>query len=294
MIYDYFIIIMKKCDICFLDINDEIFEDHIGICINEQINLLDSIKKPVEIQKEYEFTECQKIGFKYALKKSKIHAKSTYDNCVIRFKDLGFDENILKKVIEHISNDVKITMNINTATIEQIIRDRSEHCKNLYEIGRGNSGRSNWETNLFHGAYDKAEHRERVKYGALNLFQSNSGIASCYGYGNVHFVLKKHINKRTSFVCGDSASMMFHICTFKYNNQLLLFLEENILKDLINHVLSENKNYNYYKNYNYVEAQIHGFVRFDTDIESLVIKRNLLTKSIENFCYNNKIQIKII
>jgi hypothetical protein len=177
------------------------------------------------------------------------------------------------------------------------------HLKNGFELGRFSAkktcARSIWEMNLFKGVYDEiTEPVERVKYGALNIFNEKSGIYACSGYGNVFFVLKDQVKNRISFVNGDSSQMMFHICTFKYCTALFVHLPDDYLKALILHVL-ENKKVEKAQYFNYIEAQIHGLVRINMDIEILCIKNSLVKDTntmslIEQFCFDNDIKLELI
>lgn len=154
--------------------------------------------------------------------------------------------------------------------------------------------RIQWEQNLFNKEYEKATAIEKVKYGALNLFNLPNGTASCLGYGDVFFVLKPELNKRISFVNGDSSIMMFHICTFKYPTALLVHLNDRMLKDLI---LCVTKNISPKANYNYIEAQIHGPIKISTDIEKLVVPNTTKLSAdkifaLRDFCSNNNIKFQ--
>lgn len=151
---------------------------------------------------------------------------------------------------------------------------------------------------MFNNIYKDAEAHEKVKYGALNIFDEHHGIYACRSYGDSFFILKDEIKNRASFVLGDSSIMMMHICTFKYFKQLLIHPTEKHFKSIVNHILSKNNNC---VNYPYIEAQIHGPVRMDCDIEKYCIKESIFEKlshidqsKINDFCMKNKIKFVIL
>lgn len=326
---------MELCPTCLENINILEFEDHMIACfeyheqlqleqLQEQLEYNELMETDKNIQEQLlqehknqpklkpyidpDLTEKQKAAFKYCKAKSKIHAGQTKGMVLIRFIELGYDEKDLEKVIDYIQNQVQVTINISTQTIlKHVIYD--DHIKNGYEIGRfnaaGNCGRTGWENNLFNKEYTGAEAIERVKYGSLNIFGNKTGTAAAVGYGDAFFLLRKEVNDRISFVNGDSAAMMLHICTFKHCVPLMVHLSDEYLKAIISHVTNktQNKTQNnsQNQNFNYIEAQIHGDVRLDIDIEKLVITNKVFSSlgdtsrdKLNMFCQNNNITLEIV
>lgn len=263
---------MNECPICLKQFDVNILSAHAEYCNDFQHDDSTKYVEPI-------LTTSQINAYKYCKLKSKIHSAQTRGNILIRFIGLGYDENDLNNVINYLKHDTRVTINIKHDTILQFLT-KEENIKNGFETGRvycgNNNARKTWETNLFNKEYDDANPIEKVKYGALNMFNEKNGVSACLGYGDVFFVLKKEVNNRISFVNGDSSGMMFHICTFKYPTALLVHLPDAHLKNFIMHVRNEKPSTT---NYNYIEAQIHGPIRINTDIEKLVIPSNCLLKT---------------
>lgn len=302
---------MRECPICFILFEDTVdvahIENHVENCLEQQnlINLQTQNMTPftpltpLTPLTPIELSDVQKKAFKFCLKKSKIHSKSTFGNVLIRFIELGYTEEDLNLVVDYIKNDVNVTINCREETlINHIIGDNLY--RNGFEVHKIycalTGAREQWEKNLFNSIYDNCQPKERVKYGALNLFNNPNGLTQCTGYGKFFFVLKKHVKDRISFVNGDSSGMMFHICTFKWNSAILIHMNDALLKNLIDHVKGKKECHKAY-NQNYVEAQIHGDLRLDTDIEKLVVninKSNINFPIIKNFCDKNNIILEFL
>ncbi len=253
----------KKCNSDFKNQQDLKF--HVEFCV------LNLDQGQTVVCEEYKLTELQKKAIKFCNKKSKIHERAIYGNALISFVENGYTEDDLKQVIKYIQSEVNITINISLRTIiDHMLNDT--HYKNGFEVNKifckNDATRSMWENNLFNNIYDKSVPEEKVKYGALNIFNDPNGVSSAYAYGDSFFVLKKDVNERSSFVSGDSCGMMFHLCTFKHCVPILIHCG-TLLQALIQHVKHNNK---YDKAYPYIEAQIHGDVRLKHDIEKLVVK----------------------
>lgn len=285
------------CPICLKHFDTNILFDHAEFCNDfPKCDVTISNNSNV-VYIEPVLTSNQTSAFKYCKLKSKIHSEQTRGNILIKFISLGFDESDLNNVINYLKNNVRVTINIKHDTILNFLTN-DEYIRNGFEtnnvFGKANTSRIQWEQNLFNKQYETATSIEKVKYGALNLFNLPNGTASCLAYGDVFFVLKSELNNRISFVNGDSSLMMFHICTFKYPTALLVHLNDQMLKDLILYV---TKNISPKSNYNYIEAQIHGPIKINTDIEKLVIPTTAKLSAekinaLKNFCFNNNIKIQ--
>ena len=286
------------CHICYLDIPTEQLEVHINICFKQQEEELNKItnklineesKKitPQSIRQELlkksekhlhdkldKFTELQEKALTYVEKKSKIFCKNTTLDVQNRFTKLGYNESDLLGVIDYLKNNVDITININLDKILTFILQDDKY-KNLFETNTsgGNkvhSIRAVWEDKLFNNIYKDATSTERVKYGALNVTNSKNGISCCRGYGDSFFILKKDVRKRTSFVIGDSSKQDVHMLNFNNCSFLFNLLDESILKEMINIANKNITNSNLLYG-EYIECQIHGDLRFGSDIELLVV-----------------------
>ena len=290
-----------ECPICFDIFGIFDIDKHFELCCVDvkdnnilQTNTTQSYIEPT-------LTECQKNAYKYCKKKSKIHSDQTKGLVLIRFLENGYEEKHVDMVINNIKNNVRVTINIRVQTILENMSNDT-HIKNGYEIKKFNSSslhcaRTTWENNLFNKIYDKAEPYERVKYGALNIFNEVNGISSCTMYGESFFILKNELKNRISFVCGDSSSQMLHICTFKYCDQLLIHPSNDHFKAIVDNVIYKKHS----KGYAYIEAQIHGPVRLNFDIEKFCIKQSVFLtlkgddkEKLAFFCNKNNIELVIL
>jgi hypothetical protein len=109
-----------------------------------------------------------------------------------------------------------------------------------------------WESRIFGGAYDGAAARERPVYGALNY--RGSAVGGAPRFGSCHFRLTAAALERTTFCYPDSATepTAFAVAS---RFALLAMAEADGLNSLDGHI----------------EAHIHGPVRFDRDVEALVL-----------------------
>ncbi|MDX3434320.1 DUF3626 domain-containing protein [Streptomyces sp. ME01-18a] len=109
-----------------------------------------------------------------------------------------------------------------------------------------------WESRIFDGAYDEAADRERPVYGALNFRCKPVGGAP--RFGSAHFRLTAETLTRTTFCYPDS------------------FLEPSAFgvaarMGLIDLALADCQD----ELDDYIEAQVHGPVHWQPDVEALVL-----------------------
>ncbi|MEV4680144.1 DUF3626 domain-containing protein [Streptomyces kurssanovii] len=109
-----------------------------------------------------------------------------------------------------------------------------------------------WESRIFGGAYDEAAARDRPVYGALNFRRKPVGAAP--RFGSAHFRLAAHTPARTTFCYPDSflEPSDFGVADRMGLIELALADRQDALDD-------------------YIEAQVHGTVRLDRDVEALVL-----------------------
>ncbi|TQS20979.1 DUF3626 domain-containing protein [Microbispora sp. KK1-11] len=109
-----------------------------------------------------------------------------------------------------------------------------------------------WESRIFGGAYDQAPAEERPVYGALNFRRRSIGAAP--RFGSAHFRLTAETLRRATFCYPDS---FFEPSAFGVASRMALIeLAEADDPDLLD---------------DYIEAQVHGPVRLDRDVEALVL-----------------------
>ncbi|WUD71110.1 DUF3626 domain-containing protein [Streptomyces sp. NBC_00510] len=109
-----------------------------------------------------------------------------------------------------------------------------------------------WESRIFNGAYDAAPPAERPVYGALNFRRKTVGAAP--RFGSAHFRLSAGTVARTTFCYPDS---FFEPSDFGVGERM----------DLVALALADSRD----ALDDYIEAQVHGPVRLDRDVEALVL-----------------------
>jgi len=236
------------------------------------------------------WTPIQTAAIEYSFKKSKIFARNTTYDVEIMWGNNNFNILDLPKVI----NLIKSAPTIIHFKLEKLYPylNKDNRYQNLFETGSGGGCldqniRSKWEEVLFNKLYTPATPRERVKYGCLNLYNSQKGVQTAYGYGDSYIVLKDNLKNRTSFVVGDSSAQEIHIATFESCEHILLHLNVDTITNMIKIVNGTEPNNT---NYMYVEAQIHGDIVFTRDVEKLILNKrhkkdaNML-KSIKDIPY---------
>jgi hypothetical protein len=133
--------------------------------------------------------------------------------------------------------------------------------------------RDRWEHAMFGGAYHApgATAADRPRYGGLNLWNLLDG--ACPGFGSCHLRLRPAALERATLIYGDSVSEPADIGVADALEPVLAPLLESrddpaafargllagfapaMARDL----------------YDYVEAQVHGVVRLDEDVEAVVV-----------------------
>jgi len=271
------------CEKCENVIGEESYDAHSNHCISKNTKTI--IKKDRKhennIYDGMNLSDIQVAALKWCSLKAKIFHNNVYQNAMIKFLDMGYNENDLINTLDYIKNldaIVHFGRCSNNRPIEWLKIDT--HLKNTFEVhNKCDSARVEWEDNLFHKVYKSdCSPKERVKYGCLNLLSDNAGCQSAHGYGQSYMILKNDIKPRITFVCGDSCTKQQHICTFDHCVQLLLYLDPITLKNVITLASmkkSQTANLNdlqkINRHYNYVEMQIHGDVMLTRDISHIML-----------------------
>jgi hypothetical protein len=109
-----------------------------------------------------------------------------------------------------------------------------------------------WEHTMFGGAYDDAPAHARPVYGGLNFRRREAGAAP--RFGSAHLRLTAAALARTTFCYPDShrEPTAFAVAGHMSLIELALADDQDELDD-------------------YIEAQVHGGVRLDRDVEALVL-----------------------
>lgn len=248
------------CNICY-----ETTDHDKTACLKAQQVLANKYQKD-------ELTSKQKLALEFSFKKSRIYSKNIHENLLIKFIIMGYNESHLNNVINYIEHIAPINIHVNLdKTLAHLCNDT--HYRNLFETtttgGRNClTSRTEWENVLFKGIYHDAEPFERVKYGALNITNDPAGIYCCRGYGDSFLVLKNNIKNRATFIFGDSSHKELHLSTFKHFKSVLYFIDEALLKTVIE--IANNGEFNTQNYGMYIEVQIHGSLNLSRDVEMLM------------------------
>jgi hypothetical protein len=309
------------CDYCECLIPDELIEFHycimndgcsekpttINVNLDSDVTIEPPNKKNKSEQTDFKINfktidlhPVQQKALEWCRKKAKIFHKNVYDNAVIRFLELGFTRVDLEDAIDYIKNiDPIIHFGKGLQSpINWLITETK--LKNCFELGyRGTEPclRIQSEDNLFNNSYTGTDPNLRVKYGCLNLMSDIKGCASAHPYGNSFMILKPEVKPRITFVCGDSFGMQPHICTFDHFVQLFLYLNDEVLKNIIKlakYAKGKIKQKPIVNNmYDYIEIQIHGDILLSQDIKHIMMYRLHTSPNIMNKLYKDKIPYTI-
>lgn len=109
-----------------------------------------------------------------------------------------------------------------------------------------------WESRIFGGAYDDAPHEARPVYGALNFRLKVFGGAP--RFGSAHLRLNAETLARTTFCYPDSFLEPENFGVAQRFSLIEVALADT--RDALD---------------DYIEAQVHGPIRFDSDVEAVVL-----------------------
>lgn len=160
---------------------------------------------------------------------------------------------------------LRVTLNFHpdrTARGETVLEALAEAGVYLSQFATGTSNggltarpggdRWRWESRIFDGAYDAAPAAERPVYGALDFRRGTVGAAP--RFGSAHFRLTARTLARTTFCYPDSYFEPSDFGVAERMGLIALALADS--KDALD---------------DYIEAQVHGPVRLDGDVEALVL-----------------------
>ncbi|WP_030158821.1 DUF3626 domain-containing protein [Streptomyces sp. NRRL S-244] len=144
------------------------------------------------------------------------------------------------------------------AVLDAMVDDEVYHSQ--FVTGTSNGGltahpggdRWRWESRIFNGAYDAEPAHARPAYGGLNFRDKAVGAAP--RFGSAHFRLTADTLMRTTFCYPDS---FLEPSDFGVADRMgLIELARADSQDALD---------------DYIEAQVHGPVRLDRDVEALVL-----------------------
>lgn len=284
-----------ECPICFVTFGKDIYDKHSTECLNNQLKLFNDFKQKEEKKgtETFDLTFTQKAVLEMCEKKSKHYSKNVKELLRAKIISLGYDGKDLHKVEKYFKK-VKTVIHFKPEQIIDMMLNDT-HFRNLFEVNKSNGSndkkaRASWEDNMFRSMYKDANPFDRVKYGVINIFSTKCGVVSAKGYGHSYIILKDHNKDRITYVHGDSSNKEMHIGSYKGFYHIIYYLDTKILKCLLEKIINNVESNNI--NYSYIEAQVHGELRFDRDIEKIVLADNLSNKydvidKVREFCLKN-------
>ncbi|CAM3847541.1 DUF3626 domain-containing protein [Nocardioides marinus] len=143
--------------------------------------------------------------------------------------------------------------------VESMARDGAY--RSQFETGISNGGltahpggdRWRWESRLFEGRYDDAPASERPVYGAWN--RAGDPYGGAVRFGSAHLRLRPEVTARSTFCFPDSVFEPVDVGGPDQLPHLCRLAEESGMDELDD----------------CVEAHVHGGVRFDRDVEAVVL-----------------------
>ncbi|MEM7312775.1 MAG: DUF3626 domain-containing protein, partial [Planctomycetota bacterium] len=159
--------------------------------------------------------------------------------------------------------------------------------------------RYQWEHGMFGGAYDDAPGLERPKYGALNLMNWSDGSAP--RFGSCYFGLLPSVSQRTTFSYGDSASEPTEFGTTKTFDSIWAAMLRDVTSNIEVLGLADTSLQRLARKFqsafagpdterfqqlpgrvldDYIEAQVHGEIRLERDVEFLAIDPSFAKSSV--------------
>jgi hypothetical protein len=121
-------------------------------------------------------------------------------------------------------------------------------------IGHPGADRWHWEHRLFGGSYDDEPGELRPVYGTLNFRDDPAGGAP--QFGPAHLRLRADVLSRCTFCYPDSVFGPTDVGVADRMGRLIALAEADVPADLLD---------------SYVEAHVHGPVRFEPDVEAVVL-----------------------
>lgn len=293
------------CEICYIECDPTDYDNHLLKCIDEQEKLFEQFQNKQEISvpktDNLKLTESQEKAVLYFKRKSKAIAKNMKLLTLAKFQFKGYTEDELNKCVEYIKT-IPIIIHLHLEKHLQFLIKDTQY-RNQFETNTSSGvlskeSRMEWEKNLFGKMYDDCQGYERVKYGVLNILSQSEGVVSAYSYGDSYLELKNKVKERSSFVLGDSSQKQFQICSFDTPIQLLYYVDDNLLNEIINKALN-NKITNLNCRYIYIELQIHGPVRLSEDVEWLVVNKKyennkIIMDQVHDFCKQHNVKYKFM
>jgi len=234
-------------------------------------------------------------AMKHVVDSSKKLSFAAYPRVLVKMKGLGYTEEDLKRTLWYIRDEAPITIHFHPTRVLQILL-KDTHYKNQFETHTSSgstdlSARGGWEDNCFGAIYRGASPSDRVKYGVLNIVRDPTGVQACLGYGDSFFILRK-VRLRTSFASSDTSCSEVRIASCEYYCHVLESYSGEELKAVVDVAIGKTEHSSSSIISIYKEIQIHGEVRLNGHIDTLVlnvsyVNNKQIVKLAEDFALKN-------
>lgn len=233
---------------------------------NEDDKDVTDIEEDEDVEDDKDMEELESILSKTqltAINKINKLCKQKHKAVIDKLNKYTIGENVDKFKSKFIESPIAINFDIKH--LPKIAIDT--HYRNQFETKTSGGWNSNpdrivWESGLFSNAYGSSKDNgfDRPKYGNLMIYEH--GYNMCNGYGQLYFILKDNVKKRTTFTLGDSGNNKFssnNVYSFKHaiTSYEMMTGDDDPAQKLYQ--------------YEYIELQIHGPIRLDEDVESLYL-----------------------
>lgn len=198
-----------------------------------------------------------------------------------RVQGLGYNDSDLWMALAWIRELSPVIIHLDVDKMMGFLRDDT-HYRNQFETNssgglKNKSVRTRWERDLFGNAYADAKPFDRPKYGVQNIWNDYRGVVGCKQYGDSYIVLK-NVRLRCTFSPEDSANMpatKLAVLDF-YAHVLQEYSDKELAEALrvatggICAKLGDSEGV-IEKWGKYKEAQIHGEIHLDKNVERFVV-----------------------
>ncbi len=277
----------------------------------------------------FELTHSQQLALDYITHYAKKYQNQAQAiiNHVLKMSHIKNDH--YEKAINNLKTNARIALHFHPDRLDSSFKSVAEALyeqgvyKNQFEtfISNGKVSphpggkRDLWENKMFGEAYqfERVTNVERPKYGALNLMLYQEGPAP--RFGSCYFLLSPQTAQRSTFTYLDSHREPFERGTYEAFQMILAailedaFSKESVLgvrdmrpTNLIEHILINfHRSVNYIhekpgRNLDqYIEAQVHGDVSLQDDVEVLIAdpsyKGEYIGAVLESLCEKYAIEL---
>eukprot|EP00523_Entomoneis_sp_CCMP467_P015457 CAMPEP_0168785270 /NCGR_PEP_ID=MMETSP0725-20121227/10661_1 /TAXON_ID=265536 /ORGANISM="Amphiprora sp., Strain CCMP467" /LENGTH=650 /DNA_ID=CAMNT_0008835365 /DNA_START=53 /DNA_END=2005 /DNA_ORIENTATION=+ len=236
-----------------------------------------------------ELEPCQRKALKYVESQASQEHQSALVPLYRKAEAMGYNRHCVDRCLSYIRNDVPIIIHLKEHVLKLLTQDT--HYRNLFETdtsgGSNNpTGRRQWETTLFGGAYEEngGEGSLRPKYGCLNMTGDVRGCERGRYYGPFFITLKKSVRHRCTLFDTDSGGRHETLATCDHYAHVLNRYHSSDLQVLLDVSTSEARRIGGASSSGvatYKEVQIHGPIELAKDIEALSVAGSYSTASEE-------------